>query len=298
MSEKREIQYKITAVIPAYNREKTIRRCIDSVLAQTYPIYEIIVVDDGSSDHTTAIIETIYGEKVVLLRQDHKGAQAARNLGIQKATGEYIAFLDSDDEWLPCKTEMQVLELQKNKNAVVGGDLYIQTDWNKKVPFVYQKTETKKPRVGVKRHQRMNVKVTDAYKLVLAKSIFNFDSLLTSKKNLMKIGLLDENVPSFQEWDTAIRLTRENKIAYINRPLTIYHLHEGETISKDPRRNIDGQEYICEKYKYEILSQLGSAGLRRRYKLLMEQCIAFRDRRMAKYFVKYIMAGFGIYMLK
>lgn len=298
MSDKGEIQYKITAVIPVYNRKKTIRRCIDSVLAQTYPIFEIIVVDDGSSDGTTDIIERTYGEKVSLIRQKHKGAQAARNLGIKEAKGEYIAFLDSDDEWLPRKTEIQVQELRKNKNAVVAGDLYFQTDWGKKVPFAYQRTENKKPRMGAKKWQRMNVKNESAYKLLLEKSICNFDALLTSKANLMKIGLLDENVPSFQEWDTAIRLAKENKIAYINQPLVIYHLHEGETISKDVRRYVDGQEYICEKFKYEILSQLGGAGLLRRYKFLLEQCIAYRDKRMMIYLIKYIMARFNIYMLK
>lgn len=298
MSDKEEIQYKITAVIPVYNRKKTIRRCIDSVLAQTYPIFEIIVVDDGSSDGTTDIIERTYGEKVTLIRQKHKGAQAARNLGIKEAKGEYIAFLDSDDEWLPRKTEMQVQELRKNRNVVVGGDVYIQTDWVKKVPFAYQITEKKKPRMGARKWQRMNVKSEYAYKLLLEKSICNFNVLLTSKANLMKIGLLDENVPSFQEWDTAIRLAKENKIAYINQPLIIYHLHEGETISKDIRRYIDGQEYICEKFKYEILSQLGSAGMLRRYKFLLEQCIAYRDKRMLIYLTKYIMARFNLFMLK
>lgn len=298
MSDRKEMQYKITAVIPVYNREKTIKRCIDSVLSQTYPIFEIIVVDDGSSDATIDIIEGTYGEKVVLLKQRHKGAQAARNFGIKEAKGEYIAFLDSDDEWLPAKTEMQIQELQKNKNVLVGGDVYTQTDWIRNVPLVYQETGNEKLRVGARKLQRMKVKTGCAYKMLLDKSIFNFNTMLTSKANLMKIGLLDENVPAFQEWDTAIRLSKENEIAYINKPLVVYHLHDGETISKNVKRNIDGQEYICEKFKYEILSQLGSEGLLRRYQLLLKQCIAYKDRRMVIYLMKYILARFHIFILK
>jgi glycosyltransferase involved in cell wall biosynthesis len=90
----------ISAVIPAYNREKTIARAIDSVLAQKYPASEIIVVDDGSKDSTREIVEG-YGEKVRYLYQDNAGAAAARNRGVHEAKYGWIAFLDSDDYWFP-----------------------------------------------------------------------------------------------------------------------------------------------------------------------------------------------------
>lgn len=102
------------------------------------------------------------------------------------------------------------------------------------------------------------------------------------------MGLLDENVPSYQEWDTAIRLAKKNKFAYIEKPLFIYHLHDGETISKSAKKEIDGLEYIYEKHKEEIRSLLGKQELKQRYKGLMKKCAVYRDKRMFKYFFKYI----------
>lgn len=98
----------VSVVIPTYNREKTIKRCIKSVLKQTHPVNEIIVVDDGSSDQTLQILQTEYGKQVTIIKQSHKGAQAARNAGIIAARGEYIAFLDSDDEWAEEKIAVQM----------------------------------------------------------------------------------------------------------------------------------------------------------------------------------------------
>lgn len=91
---------RISAIIPAYNREKTIGRAIDSVLAQEYPASEIIVIDDGSKDHTSRVIQS-YGEKVRYVYQENSGVAAARNRGVNEAKYEWVAFLDSDDYWLP-----------------------------------------------------------------------------------------------------------------------------------------------------------------------------------------------------
>ncbi|MDZ4120908.1 MAG: glycosyltransferase family A protein, partial [Candidatus Cloacimonadaceae bacterium] len=90
----------ISAVIPAYNREKTIARAIDSVLAQKYPAAEIIVVDDGSRDGTRTVVEG-YGDKIRYFHQGNAGAAAARNRGVREAMYGWIAFLDSDDYWVP-----------------------------------------------------------------------------------------------------------------------------------------------------------------------------------------------------
>jgi GT2 family glycosyltransferase len=90
----------ISVVIPAYNAAATIGKTIDSILAQDYPAHEIIVVDDGSADHTDKVIQT-YGNRVTYIRQDNAGPSAARNRGVQQASGEWIAFLDADDWYLP-----------------------------------------------------------------------------------------------------------------------------------------------------------------------------------------------------
>jgi glycosyltransferase involved in cell wall biosynthesis len=98
----------ISVVIPTYNRRTQVFQAIDSAFAQTVPVDEIIVVDDGSTDGTAEAVGYRYGSRVNILRQDNGGAAAARNSGIREARGEWVAFLDSDDVWLPTKIERQI----------------------------------------------------------------------------------------------------------------------------------------------------------------------------------------------
>ena len=115
---------RITAVIPAYNNGRYIKRSIDSVLSQTRPVDEIVVVDDGSTDDTAEVVSR-YGDKVRYIRQDNAGASAARNTGIQAATGDWIAFLDGDDEWLPDKIKLQTERVGRNPDLMWTSGNYI-----------------------------------------------------------------------------------------------------------------------------------------------------------------------------
>lgn len=291
-----EMNYRVSVIIPVYNRENTIKRCIDSIIRQTYPASEIIVVDDGSTDSTLETVQKNYGGKVKIVRQHHKGAQAARNTGIRIANGEYIAFLDSDDEWMKNKLELQIRALQKDKQAAICGDGYVQKEWCSGIPKVYRRTGNKQIVSRSKKQIRMNGKSGNVYREILKNSFCLFSTLLTAKENLMKIGLLDENVPSYQEWDTAIRLAKRCNFIYIHRPLFIYYLHDGETISKSTKKGIDGQVYIYEKYKYEILCQLGKQELVQRYKQIMQMCMQYGDVRIFEYSVKYILAKKNVFL--
>lgn len=107
----------ISVIIPTYNRANTLKRAIDSVSAQTVPVQEIVIVDDGSTDDTKHILED-YGPPVRYIYQQNKGVSAARNRGIAETSCEWIAFLDSDDEWLPRKIEQQMKILEENPNLV------------------------------------------------------------------------------------------------------------------------------------------------------------------------------------
>ncbi|MDH3694039.1 MAG: glycosyltransferase family 2 protein, partial [Gammaproteobacteria bacterium] len=102
---------EISVIIPAFNRAHTLVRALDSVLAQTHRVKEIIIVDDGSSDDTLKLLEHGYPQ-VTVLSQGNRGVSAARNVGIKAATTDWIALLDSDDEWLSGKLEAQVRALQ------------------------------------------------------------------------------------------------------------------------------------------------------------------------------------------
>lgn len=270
---------EVAVVVPTYNREKTIRRCIDSVLAQTYPVHEIIVVDDGSQDNTIRILEEEYKDSVTVIKQSHKGAQAARNAGIIAAASEYIAFLDSDDEWLPRKIELQMKALETNPAAVVCGNGYVEQN-------------------GVKKLFKLQNHNGNVYKAALNDSFTLFQALISKKENFMKSGLLDENVPSFQEWDTAIMLARTCEFLFLERPLFIYHLYDGETISKDKKRDIDGQEYIFNKYKYEILCQYGIHGIIQRYEVIMKRCRRLKDKRYFKYLLLFQLSKRGVFLAR
>ncbi|MEJ5258586.1 MAG: glycosyltransferase family 2 protein [Anaerohalosphaeraceae bacterium] len=109
--------FSVSVVIPAYNAEATIERAIESVLHQTRPPEEIIVVDDGSTDRTAEKVQQ-YGGRVRYLFQEHRGANEARNCAIEQAQGNWIALLDADDEWLPKKLEVQHSLLERNPHLV------------------------------------------------------------------------------------------------------------------------------------------------------------------------------------
>jgi glycosyltransferase involved in cell wall biosynthesis len=118
---------KVSVIIPAFNAEATIRRALESALAQSYSNYEIIVVDDGSSDTTPQILSS-YGARIVTTRQQNKGAAAARNRGAALATGELLAFLDADDEWHAQKLACQVAAFQRHPEISVCRTYYGNSD--------------------------------------------------------------------------------------------------------------------------------------------------------------------------
>lgn len=121
---------KVSAVIPAFNRRTYISRAIDSVLRQTVPVDEILVIDDGSTDGTAEVVESRYGNAVRVVRQLNRGVAGARRRGIQEALGEWIAFLDSDDEWTPDRNRelLQAAERVPADVAWIFGDLRFVTD--------------------------------------------------------------------------------------------------------------------------------------------------------------------------
>jgi glycosyltransferase involved in cell wall biosynthesis len=120
----------VSAIIPAYNRKKYIQRAINSVLSQTVPVDEIIVVDDGSIDCTGDLVAETYGSKVRLIRQKNAGVSGARRTGIAAARGQWVAFLDSDDEWLPERNAQLLAAARQVPEDVawIFGDMRVVTD--------------------------------------------------------------------------------------------------------------------------------------------------------------------------
>lgn len=236
---------RISVVIPARNRAATLGYCLDSVVNQTCPPFEVLVVDDGSTDDTVARVQQYGHPNVrVIVPARSGGAQAARNHGIRQAKGDWIAFQDSDDAWDPHKLEKQVAALgryQFDPFTLVHSDCY------RYYPHLQQREVWSLP----------PVEGEDVYATLLGGPAPVFPTFLTSKKALEAIGLLDEGVPSYQEWDTAIRLAKVCRFVHLREPLFIYYLHQGETISKNMSRDVEGYHYIRLKHKTDTVALLG-----------------------------------------
>jgi glycosyltransferase involved in cell wall biosynthesis len=261
---------RVSVVIPAYNRAATLDRCLDSVLRQTRPPDEVLVVDDCSTDDTSAVVRGRGDSRVRLLRQaQNQGAQAARNRGIEAATGDWIAFQDSDDWWYPNKLERQVAAL-----CAAGWDPYtvVHGDCDRFDVATGETTPWILPEVSG----------ADVRGRLLAAPAPVFPALLTSKLALEEIGLLDVAVPSYQEWDTAIRLAARCRFVHLRGPLFVYVLHAGETISKDRARELHGYRYIVSKHAADIRDRCGQTMLDAHWRRIARFALAADDRVAAR----------------
>jgi glycosyltransferase involved in cell wall biosynthesis len=220
----------ISVVIPAMNRAKVIGRAINSALAQTFPIAEIIIVDDGSTDDTVETVKKIATSdtKIILVKNNtNKGAPYSRNKGAALATGSLIAFLDSDDKWLPTKLEEQV-KLLRNENACA-----VFTN------FVFIRGE----------HRQLGAvkeKVTLA-DLFGRNILGGTSSVLVDKNTFNEVGGFTLELPSCQDWDLWLRLAEKTNLFCIDTPLVEYHIDGGQRISTNSDKAIVGHNYIFEK---------------------------------------------------
>lgn len=235
---------KITVVIPANNRARTLPACLESVLVQTFPPDEIIVVDDASTDNTMKVVERYHNRGVVYAHLPRgKGAQAARNYGVQIASNDWIAFQDSDDLWLGHKLAVQVGALRERGFAK---DVVVHSNGLKRNESTGEETiMAVKPTVG------------RCYAQLLLNPAPMFPSMLVSKEAVMTVGGLDDNCLAYQEWDTAIRLATYCEFIHIYDPLFKWVWHSGETISKDQRRAILGYNYVLDQHRVEIIEHYG-----------------------------------------
>ena len=208
------IEKLVSVVLPVYNREDTISRAIDSVLFQTYSNIELIVVDDGSEDSTLKKIQAYTDKRIRLICQKHGGANKARNIGIEYSRGEYIAFQDSDDEWLPDKLMIQI-EYMKSR----GCDACYSAHYNhigdemKIIPLDHGNKEKheKNLKESLKRGNSIGTPT-----LVIDKNVFG---------KMPEKGF-DEKLPRLQDYDFAIRLAQNVSIAYIETPLV--HIYKSD----------------------------------------------------------------------
>jgi glycosyltransferase involved in cell wall biosynthesis len=203
---------QISVVIPTFNRSELLTGAIRSVLNQTFQDFEVLIVDDGSSDTTPDVVNSFDDNRIHYVRHTApRGGAAARNTGIARAGGEYVAFLDDDDEWFPHKLASQMAVMRRSEPEVAA----IYSGY-----FIVE-------RATGRMCGRMTPKAKGdlSAELLANNPIGGTSCMLVKKDCLEKVGCFDESLPSFQDRDLWIRLSREFRFDYVEEPLLNYYIH-------------------------------------------------------------------------
>ena len=225
---------KISVVIPTFNRISLVARAIDSVLKQSLNPYEIIVVDDGSDDGTSEMIQNKY-KSIKLIQQQNNGVSAARNNGIKHAKGDWIALLDSDDEWIEKKLENQVDRLIKTPE------------------YDFCHTNEIWIRNGVRVNQRKKHEKYGGYIFDKCLDICRISpsSVLFRKNILDHVGWFDDQLPVCEDYDLWLRITAEYRILFIDDPLIIKYGGHDDQLS----HGVEGIEFFRIKSLENLLER-------------------------------------------
>ena len=202
----------VSVVIPAYNHARYLAAAIDSALAQTYAPVELIVVDDGSTDDTPRVLAA-YGDRIRVIRQPNQGAGAARNAGLAASRGEYVAFLDSDDIWLPRKLELQMARFDADPD----------------LGLVHCGAET------IDEEGRTIGYLLDGLEGWVASDLLRLDrevmgpgsDIVVPRRVAEEVGGFDERLPPSEDWDFSYRIAARYRVGYVAEPLIRYRQHGG-----------------------------------------------------------------------
>jgi len=219
----------VSVVVPTYNRGHLLPDAIKSIENQTYSKYEIIVVDDGSTDDTEAVCKDL---NVIYIKQENAGASAARNTGIRKCNGEFVAFLDSDDVWHPKKLEKQVGFFQQHPECglvhtdteVVGVDESYSFS-----PVGYQRFE----------------KIRHIESVVL-NPYFGMPTVMIPKHVLDEIGLFDESIATAEDLDLFLRIAMRYPVGYMNETMLV--VRKGEDNLSGGADSYEDNEYVFTRF--------------------------------------------------
>jgi glycosyltransferase involved in cell wall biosynthesis len=234
----------VSVVIPSFNRSARLERAIDSVLAQTYRRLEVLVVDDGSTDDSWDLVTRLSAKEPrihVLRHHANRGAQAARNTGITAAKGDWVAFLDSDDRYLPDSIERRLETALRTGTSLVHSECLVERADGVMEPFGIP------PMTG------------DIRAAVLSTPGPVFQALLVRARCLSAIGGLDESIVAYQEWDTAIRLSFVSRFSFVSAPTFVYNTTSADGLSRNRDLSATGYEQVLLKHARQILRMGGPA---------------------------------------
>jgi glycosyltransferase involved in cell wall biosynthesis len=214
---KKEKSPLVSVIIPTYNRGWSLQEAIDSVLAQDFSDFELIIVDDGSTDNTLDIIRS-YPDEIIFLRQANKGVSAARNLGITSSNGRLIAFLDSDDLWLPEKLSIQADFFHSHPDAFICQSEEI---WIRNGVRINPQKRHKKPS-GMIFEPSLDLCLVSPSAVMVRRGLFE------------NVGTFDERLPACEDYDLWLRVSRRYPIALIDTPLVIKRGGHQDQLSRGP----------------------------------------------------------------
>ena len=248
---------QLTVIIPTYNRGWILKEAIDSVLTQDYKDFELIVVDDGSTDNTSEILAS-YGNDIRVLFQENKGVSAARNRGIAEASGQFIAFIDSDDLWLPQKLSTQVEFFNQTPDALI-----CQTEevWIRKGKRVNPKMRHKKPS-GMIFEPSLELCLVSPSAVMIRRVLFD------------RVGAFDVTLPACEDYDLWLRISCRFPVHLIDTPLIIKRGGHNDQLSS--MKGLD-------KFRIKAIEKIINSGrlsedqYRAAAKALKEKCKIYAD---------------------
>lgn len=210
----------ISVIMPVYNRETLVARAVESVFAQTYRHWELLVVDDGSTDRTLSVLES-FGSRITRLSQPHAGDYRARNLALQHARGDFVAFIDSDDVWYPRRLEAQMPLFEKSTVGLVFGDAVL-VDYHSEPPRRRRRTffDNAPPARGRAPRQF---------------AVCNFvplGSVLARRRCFDELGGFSITAPLVADFIKWIDISLHYDLDYVREPVFEYALHDGNQIGR------------------------------------------------------------------
>jgi glycosyltransferase involved in cell wall biosynthesis len=273
---------KVSVIIPTYNRLPVLKEAIHSVLKQDFEDFELIVVDDGSTDETPEVIRKLGGRVKLLLQPENRGVSAARNKGILHAKGKYVAFLDSDDLWVKGKLKIQVTFLDENPHY----------------PLCYT------DEVWIRKGKRVNPMIKHAkysgwiFEKCLPLCIISPSSAMMRKTLFSRVGLFDEALPVCEDYDFWLRVSARFPIFFINKKLIIKRGGHSDQLSNrswgnDRYRVIALEKLLSEPYIAQEDREIVLKEMKRKSQILYKGFLKRGKEIEAKHYQE-VMKRYGI----